>query len=152
MQNTGYKDFGFLLTLFLAPYYKTSSTFAKIKCTDFYGLERFGDLSLENVKESWIWSRRVLRELPSFQHHFSDSDWNTWASVWFDFVLFRNKIQTSPWTHQLRTSTWPLTSDKTRDLRHQTISFTLVQPNPRWDEGLRNQEGGNEVSRRKCLP
>ncbi len=31
MQNAGYKHFGFLHTIFLAPYYITSRTFAKIK-------------------------------------------------------------------------------------------------------------------------
>ncbi len=30
MQNAGYKHFGFLLTIFLAPYYIASRTFAKI--------------------------------------------------------------------------------------------------------------------------
>ncbi len=37
MQNAGYKHFGFLITIFLAPYYTVSRTFAKIKkYTDFY--------------------------------------------------------------------------------------------------------------------
>ncbi len=31
MQNAGYKHFGFLHTIFLAPYFITSRTFAKIK-------------------------------------------------------------------------------------------------------------------------
>ncbi len=59
-----------------------------------------------------------------FFQHLSRADFS--PSVWFHrvFVLFRNKIQTSPWTHQLRASTRPLTFD----LWPQTSSDHQLHP------------------------